>query len=175
MKPGSGIIQEGDFSQLPPPGDLLQAGQAAKTPAPAAAAPTTASAYTNAEKEDMAKKRDPLLGKKKNLLSYVVFLVVFVNASFNGRTGDMYYQNHFVETVLSLRKPIDANATAFDMIERVDGMWDFLERSFSPGIHDADWAGNRPGGAPARLVSRPLCCYLNHAACCHVQGHRCSW
>ena len=47
-------------------------------------------------------KRDPLEGRKLNLMSYVVFLGVFVAASSNGRTPDMYYQNSIVQSYLSL-------------------------------------------------------------------------
>ena len=47
-------------------------------------------------------RKDPLEGRKLNVLSYVVFLCVFVAASSNGRTPDMYYQNSVVETYMSL-------------------------------------------------------------------------
>jgi hypothetical protein len=52
--------------------------------------------------KNMQGKRDPLEGRKLNLMSYVVFLGVFVAASSNGRTPDMYYQNSVVETYMSL-------------------------------------------------------------------------
>ena len=54
------------------------------------------------KKEDKDKKKDPLEGRKLQVLSYVVFLCVFVMASANGRTPDMYYQNSVVETYMSL-------------------------------------------------------------------------
>lgn len=58
---------------------------------------------TAAESEKPAdSKRDPLEGRKLNLMSYVVFLAVFVAASSNGRTPDMFYQNSVVESYLSL-------------------------------------------------------------------------
>eukprot|EP01052_Picozoa_sp_SAG31_P008748 SAG31_NODE_447_length_15579_cov_5.713871_7_plen_300_part_00 len=149
------IVQSGDFAQLPKPAELATAGRAAKVGGPNSAEPAKPahSSEQNCGTDELKKaKLDPLRGKKKNLLSYVIFLVVFVNASFNGRTGDMFYQNHFIETALSLRRPRSTNSTVFDNVDRVDRFWQYMQSSFSQGIHDVDWAADNPN-APMVLVT----------------------
>ena len=45
----------------------------------------------------------------------------------------MYFQNHFVETVLSLRHANDPNSTVFEEVQRPSGFWDYMIFSFAAG------------------------------------------
>lgn len=83
----------------PTPPDGAKSKRSPKEAASPKAADGAASA---ARPSDPDKKKDPLEGRKKAVLSYVVFLCVFALASANGRTPDMYYQNSVVETYMSL-------------------------------------------------------------------------
>eukprot|EP01050_Picozoa_sp_SAG11_P008338 SAG11_NODE_731_length_7473_cov_5.500949_1_plen_179_part_00 len=99
-------------------------------------------------------RRDPLRGKKLNLLAYLIFLVVFVNVSFNGHDGaSMYIQNNFVEAVLRLRtNPAIYASPVFESVERPTQFWSYLIDSFAHGIHDPDWRGDGADGNSSAMI-----------------------
>lgn len=71
---------------------LRTAGAKAAASGPAVPAAHADTALDDVALEEQKAKGDPLRGKKIAIISYLVFLVVFVNASFNGRTGDSEWQ-----------------------------------------------------------------------------------
>jgi hypothetical protein len=125
-------------------------------------------------------KRDPLEGRKLNLMSYVVFLGVFVAASSNGRTPDMYYQNSVVETYMSLGQVsasvprsvfscarylkrallLQASFTGYDVrpsfseLVKWSDFWTWMIRGFAPGIFDDELLVTKSSATNASSTSR---------------------
>jgi len=134
--------------------------------------------------QDGDTKRDPLKGRKLQVLKYFLFLAVFVAACANGRTPDMYYQNSVVEQYMSLGQ---ASFTGYEVrpsfaeLVKWSDFWTYMIRGFAPGIFDPELRlpNGTAGAQTLYLVSgfrlhqvrvRPVNCsaafsYLESAKC----------
>ena len=84
-----------------------------------------------------------LAGKKRKLVLYLIFLVMFVLASFGARPPDLYHQNALVEESFQLQDVEEVGSW--------DGAFAFLEESLMPQLYNEDLL---PGsGYPLQLVS----------------------
>eukprot|EP01047_Picozoa_sp_COSAG01_P058248 COSAG01_NODE_6839_length_3464_cov_10.156944_1_plen_897_part_01 len=88
-------------------------------------------------------KRDPLQGKKRKLVLYLLFLGVFVVTSLGMRPGALFHQNQVVTGMFSLQ--------AAEEVETWEGVSAFLVGTLLPPMYDRKL---RPGSSfPLQLVS----------------------
>eukprot|EP01048_Picozoa_sp_COSAG05_P015519 COSAG05_NODE_1879_length_3911_cov_4.160283_6_plen_272_part_00 len=110
-------------------------------------------------------RKDPLEGKKLQVVSYVLFLAVFVAASFNGRTPEMFWHNSVVESYLSLGEADYTGYEArpsFASISSDTEFWLYMVGGFAPGIFDPNL---RVPQTPEQYRTRSQVVYL-------VSGYR---
>ena len=106
------------------------------------------------EMDDEHDPRDPLKNKKMRLLSYVLFLSVFVAASMLARDPSMYHLNSMVETILTLKSDeLNGYPTppCFEDMELVSHFYLYMQKTFASGIHSPLLMPG--GGHPAQLAT----------------------